>query len=272
MYLYVWCVRERSNLPVPPPSQIHTHVFIFIYAWCVREHSTPLGLPLYCCLRVGRKCIIFNIWMHYVTQINASYQINECVASHIWMSPVTSMNECMCEKALKPASPPPSDTYTSMYTLNGTILYMWHDSLMCAMTHSSSAQTHSPSPLTHTRPCTPATWHIHMCDMTHWSTWHDSFIERSNPLALPSHAYTLMYMYNMTHSYVWHDSLICDMTHSSSAQTHSSPPLTHTHSCTVIWQIYICEMTRWSARHDSFIVRSNTLALPLSHIHIHAHV
>ena len=67
---------------------------------------------------------------------------------------------------------------------------------------------------------TCGTWLIHMCDMTHWYVWHDSFLCVT----------WLIHMCDMTHSYVWHDSFIC-----------------------VTWLIHMCDMTHSYVWHDSFI-------------------
>jgi len=58
---------------------------------------------------------------------------------------------------------------------------------------------------------------IHLCDMTHSSVWHDSFI------CVP----WLIHLCDMTHSSVWHDPFIC-----------------------VPWLIHMCAMTHSYVCHD----------------------
>ena len=83
--------------------------------------------------------------------------------------------------------------------------------------------------------CEDVTWLIHVCDMTHWSVWHDSLICVT----------WLIHMCDVTHAYVWHDAFICvtwlthtcDMTHKANAKKSTTQVF-------YVWDERIFETTR----------------------------
>jgi len=97
------------------------------------------------------------------------------------------------------------------------------------------------------------TWLIHMYDMTHSCSWHDSFMCVTGRI----HCVTwLIYMCAMTHSYVtwlihiWYDPFTCDTTHSHVTW------LIHTWHEPVIYVpplIHTCDVTHSYVCHDSFM-------------------
>jgi len=98
------------------------------------------------------------------------------------------------------------------------VTYVWYEWFMCVMTRSYIAQV-CPWRRSPTSTCDACVlWLIRVCDITHWCVWHDSF------------------MCVMTHSsstwliHVYHDSFMC-MTR----------------------RIYMCDMTHENAWHDSWI-------------------
>jgi len=134
-------------------------------------------------------------------------------------------------------------------------VYAWHCSLICDVWHrwhdplcdmTLSYMTHVwPDSLIHEACVTRLThiWYM-LCDMTHWSVWHDSLI---------------CDLCDMTHwsvKCVWHDSLLC---HTSAkiwcCAWRDSIACVAYAFIRVIWLTYGRDMTPLHVWHDSFFLR-----------------